>query len=241
VRSPGGDAAGEPAPDTDGQLLVAALADQDAFGTFFDRNHERILAYFYRRTFCPHTSADLCAETFAQAWTSIRRYDPDAGTGRAWLFGIAGNLYRGWLRRGVVRGRARRRLGITTPDLTEDDLDRIDHLVDTSELREGLQAALSQLSREAYRAFSDAYAEGEPLACSGTLGRPLEQLAPHVEGLDVRVTPYEEGLPRGQVPLDEALESSLAAEPVTGATALSASDLHVSVGGPERREPPADC
>ena len=146
MRSTGGDAGREPAPDTDGLLLVAALADQDAFGTFFDRNHERILAYFYRRTFCPHTSADLCAETFAQAWTSIRRYDPDAGTGRAWLFGIAGNLYRGWLRRGVVRGRARRRLGITTPDLTEDDLERIDHLVDTSELREGLQAALSQLS-----------------------------------------------------------------------------------------------
>ena len=38
---------------------MAALADQDAFGTFFDRNHERILAYFYRRTFCPHTSSDL--------------------------------------------------------------------------------------------------------------------------------------------------------------------------------------
>ena len=57
MRSTGGDAARGPAPDTDGQLLVAALADQDVFGTFFDRNHERILAYFYRRTFCPHTSS----------------------------------------------------------------------------------------------------------------------------------------------------------------------------------------
>ena len=94
---------------------------------------------------------------------------------------------------------------------------------------------------EAYRAFSDAYAEGEPLACSATLGRPLEQLAPHVEGLDVRVAAYTDGMPSGQVPLDEALGTTLAAEPVTDATALSASDLIVSVGGPERREPPADC
>jgi RNA polymerase sigma-70 factor (ECF subfamily) len=127
-------------------LLVAALYDEDAFGAFFDRNHERVMAYFYRRTFCPHTSADLCAETFAQVWTSIRRFDPEAGTGRAWLFGIAGNLHRQWLRRGFVRTRARRRLGMATPELTIDDLERIDRMVDTTDLRAGLQAALAQLS-----------------------------------------------------------------------------------------------
>ncbi len=132
--------------DLDGQLLVAAVTDDDAFGAFFDRNHQRVLSYFYRRTFCPHTSADLSAETFAQAWTSIKRYDPEVGTGRAWLFGIAGNLHRQWLRRGVVRTRARRRLGMATPELTSDDLERIDDLVDTTDLRAGLQEALSQLS-----------------------------------------------------------------------------------------------
>jgi RNA polymerase sigma-70 factor (ECF subfamily) len=142
----GGDSRHDPVKDEDGRLLVVALSDGEAFGRFYDRNHQRVLAYFYRRTFCPHTSADLCAETFAQAWSSIRRYDPTAGTGRAWLFGIAGNLHRGWLRRGVVSTRARRRLGIATPELTTDDLERIDHMVDTSDLRAGLQSALSQLS-----------------------------------------------------------------------------------------------
>jgi RNA polymerase sigma-70 factor (ECF subfamily) len=146
VLSMGGDSHHDPARDEDGRLLVAALSDEEAFGLFYDRNHQRVLAYFYRRTFCPHTSADLCAETFAQVWTSIRRYDPAAGTGRAWLFGIAGNLHRGWLRRGVVRTRARRRLGVTTPELTTDDLERIDRMVDTSDLRAGLQDALTQLS-----------------------------------------------------------------------------------------------
>jgi len=104
------------------------------------------VSYFYRRTFCAHTAAELTAETFAQAWSSRRRFDQRSGSGRAWLFGIAGNLHRQWLRRGVVRDKARRQLGISTPELTEDDLERIDYLIDTSDLRAGLQDALQHLS-----------------------------------------------------------------------------------------------
>jgi RNA polymerase sigma-70 factor (ECF subfamily) len=55
-------------------------------------------------------------------------------------------MHKQWLRRGVVQEKARRRLGISTPELTEDDLEHIDDLVDTSDLRSGLQAALGQLS-----------------------------------------------------------------------------------------------
>jgi RNA polymerase sigma-70 factor (ECF subfamily) len=146
ILSMEGDPERDPGVDEDGRLLVAALTQPDTFGLFYDRNNQRVLAYFYRRTFCAHTSADLCAETFAQAWTSLPRFDAGAGTGRAWLFGIAGNLYRQWLRRGVVRQRARRRLSIATPELTADDLDHIENLVDTSDLRAGLQDALDQLS-----------------------------------------------------------------------------------------------
>jgi RNA polymerase sigma-70 factor (ECF subfamily) len=145
-QSMAGDSTDEPGSDEDGQLLVAARLHPDVFGEFYDRNHRRVLAYFYRRTFCPHTSADLTAETFAQAWASIKRFNPDSGTGRGWLFGIGGNLYKQWLRRGVVREKARRQLGITTPELSEDDLERIDELIDTSDLRAGLQAALGHLT-----------------------------------------------------------------------------------------------
>lgn len=145
-QSMAGDTTNEPPNDVDGQLLVAARERSDAFGEFYDRNQRRVLAYFYRRTFCAHTSAELSAETFAQAWSSLRRYDAATGTGRAWLFGIAGNLHRQWLRRGVVRERARRQLSISTPELTEDDLARIDDLVDTSDLWAGLHEALGQLT-----------------------------------------------------------------------------------------------
>ncbi len=135
-----------PGDDEDGDALIAAGRDPEAFGVFYDRNQQRVMAFFYRRTFCAHTSAELCAETFAQALGSLRRFDPLMGTGRSWLFGIAGNLHKQWLRRGVVRERARLRLGIATPQLSEDDLEQIDNLVDTTELRDGLRGALAQLS-----------------------------------------------------------------------------------------------
>lgn len=139
-----GDPHDEPGADT--ALLLAARRDPEAFGLFWDRNHERVLAYFYRRTYCPHTSAELCAETFAQALGSLKRFDAEVGTGRAWLFGIAGNLYKQWLRKGVVTERARRRLRVETPTLSEDDLVRIESLVDSVELRAGLRAALDSLT-----------------------------------------------------------------------------------------------
>lgn len=133
-------------PDVDTRLLLAARDDPEAFGEFWDRNHKRVLAYFYRRTFCPHTSAELCAETFAQAWASRNRFDARVGTGRAWLFGIADKLFKQWLRRGVVTERARRKLSIATPQLSEDDLIHIEALVDSTELRAVLRSALDSLS-----------------------------------------------------------------------------------------------
>lgn len=141
-----GDSTVEPGRDEDGRLLVAARSDSEAFGSFYDRNHRLVLAFFYRRTFCPHTSAELTAETFAQAWASLPRFDPGGGTGRGWLFGIAGNLYKQWLRRGQVSEKARRRLRMVTPELTHDDLEHIDKIVDTRKLRAALQSALHQLS-----------------------------------------------------------------------------------------------
>lgn len=136
----------EPGGDEDTRLLVAAQADAEEFGEFYRRNSSRVLGFFYRRTLCPQTSAELTAETFAQSLASLKRFDPRAGSARAWLFGIAGNLYRQWLRKGVVADRARRRLRISTPLLTEDDLDRIEHLVDMAKLHRSLRLALADLS-----------------------------------------------------------------------------------------------
>jgi RNA polymerase sigma factor (sigma-70 family) len=135
-----------PASDEVGRLLVAAREDPSAFAGVYDLQSRRVLGFFYRRVLCPHTAAELTAETFAEAFASRRRYDPALGGGAGWLFGIAGNLYRQWLRRSVVQDKARRRLGIQTPALLEEDLEAIERLIDLQPVREALTGALAQLS-----------------------------------------------------------------------------------------------
>lgn len=138
----------ETAPTSDevGHLLVAARRDPAVFTGVYDLQSRRVLAFFYRRVLCPHTASELMAETFAEAFASRRRYDPQRGSGTAWLFGIAGNLYRQWLRRSVVQDKARRRLGIQTPVLVDDDLEAIEQLIDLEPVREALTGSLAELS-----------------------------------------------------------------------------------------------
>jgi RNA polymerase sigma-70 factor (ECF subfamily) len=131
--------------DIDGTLLLAARQEPGEFARFYDRNSHLVIAYFYRRTACPHTSADLSAETFAEALASLHRFDSNRGTGRGWLFGIAGNQYRQWLRRGRVRDNARRKLGMQITEWDNTDLERIEALVDFGPVRSGLQEALLSL------------------------------------------------------------------------------------------------
>lgn len=48
-----------------------------------------ISRYFARRVEDPSAVADLTAETFVEAMSSLRSFDPAKGSGRAWLFAIA--------------------------------------------------------------------------------------------------------------------------------------------------------
>src|SRR5215212_2284344 len=109
-------------PTDDALLLGAARGEAGAFSAFYRRNAEPIAAFFYRRIACPHTAADLTAETFAAALGSLNKFKPDRGTAKAWLFGIAHNQLRQWARRGRVADTARRRLGIQTPILMAEDI-----------------------------------------------------------------------------------------------------------------------
>ena len=138
---------GEPEErDQETALLVAARTDAAAFGRFYDLTSDSVAAFFYRRTSCAHTAAELTAETFAQALSALKRYRPELAPARPWLFGIAGNLYRQWLRHGRLRKRTWHRLGIRLPTLTEDDLEHIESLVDFGPLRDALQSALRELT-----------------------------------------------------------------------------------------------
>ena len=133
---------------SDRDLLAAARAgDGAAYATFFRQNCDDVTAYLYQRTLCAHTSADLMAETFAQALTKLDAYRPELGEPRAWLFGIAAHQLAQWHRSGAVERRARRRLGMArTIDPSAEDLDRIDQLIDFASHRDQLYSALDTLS-----------------------------------------------------------------------------------------------
>lgn len=141
------DRAGATPLDPDTALLLAARGDDaEAFGRFYDRNHRIVLMYFQKRVACGHMSAELTAETFAAALTSLGGYDPDRGTGRAWLFGIAANQFRQWLRRGKIESSTMQRIGGSIPSVQPSDVDRIESLVDFSVVLPELRAALETLS-----------------------------------------------------------------------------------------------
>jgi RNA polymerase sigma-70 factor (ECF subfamily) len=119
----------------------------DNFEALYDVNAEPILRYFYRRTACPETSADLTAETFAAALVSWQSYEPAKGSARAWLFGIAHHQltrYHRWQR---IDTRARSRLGMQRHvDLDDESRHRIEELESLKGLMGKVAEAKQRLS-----------------------------------------------------------------------------------------------
>lgn len=132
---------------TDEELLAATADAPDAFGVFYRRHVEALLAYLVRRTSRPDLAADICAETFATVLERIERFDPERGSGRGWLFSIAANHLVDSVRSGQVEDRARRRLGIGPRELTDHDIERIDALRDRRD-EDDLTALLAGLPED---------------------------------------------------------------------------------------------
>ncbi len=112
----------------DSELLELTVEDPDAFGAFYDRFEEELLAFFMRATRRAEVAADLTAEAFAAALSSARLYRGELGSARAWLFGIARHELADTWQRGRVEDRARRRLGLEPINLSDEALERIDEL-----------------------------------------------------------------------------------------------------------------
>jgi RNA polymerase sigma-70 factor (ECF subfamily) len=133
--------------DSTRQLVAASEGDLEAFGDFYDENAEDLLSYFYRRTACPETSADLTAETFATVLESLGKFRPAAGSGRAWLYGIARNKLKRFLRWRRVDTRSRTRLGMRAIiDLDAESRERIEEDDYINSLAGRLSAVLDGMS-----------------------------------------------------------------------------------------------
>jgi RNA polymerase sigma-70 factor (ECF subfamily) len=110
----------------DEALLVAGRRDTEAFGLFYRRRVDAVLAFFLRRTGDRELAADLTAETFAAALAALPRYRPERSAALAWLFTIAHHKMVDSLRRGQVEDRARRRLGLEPLAFSDEDIEQVE-------------------------------------------------------------------------------------------------------------------
>lgn len=131
---------------TDDELIRASLRDPASFEVLFARHAAPMRRWFAGQVGEVAMANDLLAETFAQAWRSRRTFSSrGAGTGSAWLFGIARHQLYQHYRRGRVDTSARKRLGMSTSAPHEDDLESILERLDAEALAKELQTALTEL------------------------------------------------------------------------------------------------
>ena len=124
----------------DDALLAAAGEDAEAFGVFYRRHAAALLAYLAYRTRDAEEAVDLMAETFAAAFTAKSRYRPGPVPARGWLFGIANHKLAAARRRYSRENGALRRLGLERVVVHEEQLERVEELVDAQ--RAGPRLAL---------------------------------------------------------------------------------------------------
>ena len=161
----------------DGELLLLSREEPDAFGALYERHAEGLLGYFARRTFDPEAAAELVAETFAEAFASRRRFR-DRGSGAAgWLYGIARHQLGRYFRRGSVDSRARRKLGLPEREISAEDYERIEELVDFEEVGRAIAEAFTLLSDEQREAMTLRVVEGRPYSEVAELLRCSEETA----------------------------------------------------------------
>ena len=129
---------------SDADLLGSGAPD--AFGAFYRRHLPWVLRWLHGHTRDRELAADLAGEVFAAALWARDSFDAGRASAEPWLQGIARNVLVSSLRRGRVEDRARRRLGIASLELTDDDLARVDELIDQARGHLPATSALAGLS-----------------------------------------------------------------------------------------------
>jgi RNA polymerase sigma-70 factor (ECF subfamily) len=88
------------AEPTDGQLIVrTAGGDRSAFEELHARYRRAVLGLALRRIGDRGRAEDATQDAFVAVWRSARTYDPDRGSGAAWLYAVARNAITDRLRR----------------------------------------------------------------------------------------------------------------------------------------------
>jgi RNA polymerase sigma-70 factor (ECF subfamily) len=113
-----------------------------AFAELFDEHARAVYHHGYRLTGDRAVAEDVLSTTFLQAWRMRRRIDPEGGSLRPWLLGVATNIIRNH-RRKTRRERdllARLAPRDRVPDFAEDVAARLDDAGTLASVREALRA-----------------------------------------------------------------------------------------------------
>jgi len=132
---------------SDQELLRATRAgDADAYGEFFARHADAVLAFLRKRAGSAELAADLAAETFAAALLAVHRgHAEHVPNGAAWLLGIARNKLIDSYRAARVQDAARAELGLPRLAVDDEELELIDHIAGGEQ---PMFAALERLSAQ---------------------------------------------------------------------------------------------
>lgn len=115
------------------------------FGMLFDAHAAPLQRYLARRV-GTETAHDLVAETFLVALRRRETYRPEAGTARAWLYGIATNLLRHHVRTETRALNATARLAAADEVVSAAHDGRVVERVDAQLRAAQLASALAELS-----------------------------------------------------------------------------------------------
>ena len=174
----------------DERLLIGSQTEAELFAAFYDHHAGRLLAFFSRRTFDAQVAADLTAETMAEALASRSRFaDRGPGSAAAWLYTIGRRQLGHFVARRKVEGQARRRLGMAPLVLQDEEIERIEELIDFEAVGRDVATALGRLRAGQREALTLRVIEGKSypeaarvLGCSeavvrARVSRGLRQLA----------------------------------------------------------------
>ncbi len=125
---------------------IAAPPDHTVadFEAVYRANISGVTAFFARRVLEPQSVADLASETFVQAISSLRSFDPHRGSPRAWLFGIARHVYARHCDQ-LATGRAAAEELATRRALDDDEIDQLAERIDDQRAGRELLARLIDL------------------------------------------------------------------------------------------------
>lgn len=116
----------------DDRLLELTPRVPQAFGVFFARHRDALVAFLVRQTGSQEVAAEIAAETFAAVFESVGRFDRRRGEARGWLFGVARVTMLASFRKQRAEDGARRRLGVTVVGHSDEAWERVEERLDAA-------------------------------------------------------------------------------------------------------------